>query len=172
MTNTNQNNINDNIINDNISQQYFISVFALIVVFPVVLFLSECFIFQRTLSFAVFAKWFIFSAAGLRLFVAGLKQAINPSFTARQIFHIESTDSYPILRELGFANICLGLLGISSLFKPEWRLASAFASGLYYGIAGFQHLLRKPVSKNEYFALWTDLLVFIVLLICFVFIPA
>jgi len=172
MTNTNQNNINDNIINDNISQQYFISVLVLIVVLPVVLSLSECFIFHTALSFSVFAKWFIFSAAGLRLFVAGIKQAINPSFTARQIFHIESTDSYPILRELGFANICLGLLGISSLFKPEWRLASAFASGLYYGIAGFQHLLKKPVSKNECFALWTDLLVFIVLLICFVFIPA
>jgi hypothetical protein len=167
MTNTNQNNINDNI-----SQQYFISVLVLIVVLPVVLSLSECFIFHTALSFSVFAKWFIFSAAGLRLFVAGIKQAINPSFTARQIFHIESTDSYPILRELGFANICLGLLGISSLFKPEWRLASAFASGLYYGIAGFQHLLKKPVSKNECFALWTDLLVFIVLLICFVFIPA
>jgi len=157
---------------NNISQQYFISVLLLVVVLPVVLFLSEYFIFHSALSFAVFAKWFIFSAAGLRLFVAGLKQAINPSFTARQIFHIESTDSYPILRELGFANICLGLLGISSLFKPEWRLASAFASGLYYGIAGFQHLLRKPVSKNEYFALWTDLLIFIVLLICFVLIPA
>ena len=167
MTNTNQNNINDNI-----NQQYFISVLVLIVALPVVLSLSECFIFHLALSFAVFAKWFIFSAAGLRLFVAGIKQAINPSFTARQIFHIESTDSYPILRELGFANICLGLLGISSLFKPEWRLASAFASGLYYGIAGFQHLLKKPVSKNECFALWTDLLVFIVLLICFVFIPA
>jgi len=167
MTNTNQNNINDNI-----SQQYFISVLVLIVVLPVVLSLSECFIFHTALSFSVFAKWFIFSAAGLRLFVAGIKQAINPSFTARQIFHIESTDSYPILRELGFANICLGLLGISSLFKPEWRLASAFASGLYYGIAGFQHLLKKPVSKNECFALWTDLLVFIVLLICFVFILA
>ena len=167
MTNTNQNNINDNI-----NQQYFISVLVLIVVLPVVLSLSECFIFRTALRFAVFAKWFIFSAAGLRLFAAGLKQAINPSFTARQIFHIESTDSYPILRELGFANICLGLLGIISLFKPEWRLASAFASGLYYGIAGLQHLLKKPVSKNECFALWTDLLVFIVLLICFVFIPA
>ncbi|MBN8788397.1 MAG: hypothetical protein J0I84_15000 [Terrimonas sp.] len=95
------------------------------------------------MTFELFCKWFIFSAVGLRLFLAGIKQVKNPEFTAKQIFHVESADCFPILRELGFANICFGLVGIVSLFRPDWRIVSAFASGLYYGIAGIQHELKK-----------------------------
>jgi len=83
------------------------------------------------MTFELFGKWFIFSAVGLRLFLAGIKQVKNPEFTANQIFHIDSPESYPILRELGFANICFGLVAIVSLFKPDWRIVSAFASGIY-----------------------------------------
>lgn len=98
-------------------------------------------------------------------FLAGIKQATNPAFTAREIFHIDSPDSLPIVRELGFANLCFGLVGIVSLFMPQWRVVSAFGSGLYYGIAGLQHLLKKPAGINELFALVTDILIFIFLLV-------
>jgi len=163
MTNTNQNNSNNEI-----NKKYLISVSILTFVIPIVAFAIERNISQTYETFELLGKWFIFSAVGLRLFFAGIKQAADPTFTAKQIFHIDVTDSYPILRELGFANICFGLVGIVSLFKPDWRIVSAFASGLYYGIAGLQHLIKKPVSKNEQFALWTDLLIFILLLIYFV----
>jgi hypothetical protein len=123
---------------------------------------------QPPLSFGLFGKWFIFSAVGVRLFIAGVKQTTDPAFTAKEIFHLQNPESYPIVRELGFANLCFGLIGIMSLFFPQWRVVSAFGSGLYYGIAGLQHFLKKPVGVNEKFAMVTDLLIFLVLLVYFV----
>jgi len=146
---------------------YIIAVSVLTFILPIIGFYSEHITNDSPLSFNLFGKWFIFSAVGLRLFLAGLKQIKNPEFTAKQIFHIDSTESYPILRELGFANLCFGLVGIISIFKPEWRIVSAFASGVYYGIAGVQHLFQKSSGINEKFALWTDLFIFFLLLTFF-----
>jgi len=119
-------------------------------------------------SFALAGKWFIFSAVGLRLFAAGIKQVKDPAFTAKQIFHIEAAEALPVVRELGFANLCFGLVGILTLWLPQWRIVSAFASGIYYGIAGLQHLVKKPAGANEAFALITDIIIFAVLLVYFV----
>jgi hypothetical protein len=99
-----------------------------------------------------------FSAVGLRLFIAGIQQFLRPSFTAKEIFHITSPKSLPIVRELGFANICFGLLGIMSFFKPEWRIVSAFASSVYYALAALQHIIKTPAGGNELFALITDVI--------------
>lgn len=160
-------------LNDNSKQganmQYLIVVFVLTVLLPAICTIAQILINKGTIfSFALFGKWFIFSAVGLRLFLAGIKQATNPAFTAKEIFHIDSADSLPIIRELGFANLCFGLVGIVSLFMPQWRVVSAFGSGLYYGVAGLQHLLKKPVGINELFALVSDILIFILLLVYFV----
>jgi len=122
----------------------------------------------KAFSFDLLGKWFIFSAVGLRLLLAGIKQTTNPAFTAKTIFQIEQKDVLPIVRELGFANICFGLIGIVSLFLPGWRIVSAFGSGLYYGIAGLQHIIKRPAGANEKFALITDILIFIILLVFFV----
>ena len=94
---------------------YIISVSVLTFVIPVIGYITENLAKGTGLTFEPFGKWFIFSAVGLRLFLAGIKQVKDPGFTAKQIFHIESPESYPILRELGFANICFGLVGIVSL---------------------------------------------------------
>jgi hypothetical protein len=151
------------------NMQYIVVVSVLTFVFPVVCTIGQILISKdTTFSFALFGRWFIFSAVGLRLFLAGIKQTTNPLFTAKEIFHINSSDSLPIVRELGFANLCFGLIGIVSLFMPQWRIVSAFGSGLYYGIAGLQHLLKKPAGINEMFALVTDILIFISLVIYFV----
>jgi hypothetical protein len=155
-------------INDKPNKFYIISVTVLTFVIPTIGFLTEHFTAYTVLTFELFSKWFIFSAVGLRLFLAGIKQVKNPAFTAKEIFHLDSAESFPILRELGFANICFGLVGIVSLFKPEWRIVSAFASGLYYGIAGVQHGLKKTSGINEKFALVTDILIFAVLLVYFI----
>jgi hypothetical protein len=160
-------NINNN-KTDAVSYQYMISVGVLAIVLPVTGFISEHLLLAIDLSFSLFGKWFIFSAVGLRLFLAGIKQTTSPAFTAKEIFHMQTTESYPVVRELGFANICFGLVGIVSLFVPEWRIVSAFASGLFYGIAGLQHLINKPVSKNEQLAMWTDLLFSAFLVVYFV----
>lgn len=154
-------------MDDKPNRFYLVSVTALTFVLPAIGFLAEHCLTGRVLDLDLFGKWFIFSAVGLRLFLAGIKQVKNPEFTMKQIFHLDSRESIPILRELGFANICFGLVAIVSFFKPEWRIVSAFASGLYYGIAGVQHGLQKTSGINEKFALWTDLIIFIFLLIYF-----
>ncbi len=135
---------------------------------PIIGFVIEHSVSDKALAFELFGKWFIFSAVGLRLLLAGFKQVRQPAFTLKQIFHIDSPESFPILRELGFANICFGLVGAISLFMPEWRVVIAFASGLYYGMAGVQHGLKKPSGINDNFALWTDLIIFALLLIYFI----
>ena len=145
------------------NKQYLIVVSVLTFALPATGFIIEHLVNDTGLTFTLFGKWFIFSAVGLRLFLAGIRQSTKPAFTAQEIFHIYSPDVLPIVRELGFSNLCFGLLGIISLFKPEWRMASAFASGLYYGLAALLHIIKKPVGTNEQFALWTDLLIFAVL---------
>lgn len=148
---------------------YFIGISAITFLLPVIGSFAEVLIHRPEIfSLALFGKWFIFSAVGVRLFIAGIKQTINPEFTAKEIFQLSGAESFPIIRELGFSNLCFGLLGIISLLQPEWRIASAFASGLYYGLAGIQHLLKKPTGSNEIFALVTDFLIFIFLAIYFI----
>jgi hypothetical protein len=147
-----------------INRTYFLVVVVLTFIFPFIGFIAEHFGKYTEFTFQLFGKWFILSAVGLRLLLAGIRQSVNPAFTARQIFDITSSECYPIIRELGFANLCFGLVGVISLFKPEWRIVSAFASGLYFGIAGIQHIIKKPVGPNEQLALWTDLVIFAVLM--------
>ena len=152
-----------------INKRYIIVVSVLTFVLPIICSVGQILINKDTaLSFELIGKWFIFSAVGLRLFIAGIKQTTDPAFTAKDIFHIDNPDSFPIVRELGFANLCFGLIGIASLFLPQWRIVSAFGSGLYYGIAGLQHLLKKPAGANERFALVTDIIIFLLLLAYFV----
>jgi hypothetical protein len=96
---------------------YIISVSVLTFALPVICTVAQILLNTATnLSFELFGKWFIFSAVGLRLLTAGIKQTSDPAFTAKEIFHINNTEALPIVRELGFANICFGLIGIVSLF--------------------------------------------------------
>ncbi|HEX7757667.1 MAG TPA: DUF6790 family protein [Niabella sp.] len=155
--------------NPGINKRYITVVSVLTFLLPLICSVAEMLVDkQSSVSFGLFGKWFIFSAVGVRLFIAGVKQTTDPAFTAKEIFHLQNPESYPIVRELGFANLCFGLIGIMSLFFPQWRVVSAFGSGLYYGIAGLQHFLKKPVGVNEKFAMVTDLLIFLVLLVYFV----
>ena len=97
---------------------------------------------------------------GVRLFTAGLKQALQPAFTAKTIFEIQDESSHVVVRELGLANMSMGLGAIVSAFAPSWRPAAASVGGLYFGLAGLMHVGRRPKSGNELTALVSDLLVF------------
>ena len=141
-----------------INKPYFIVVSALTFVLPLI---SAA--IAQDLSAPGLGKWFIFYAVGCRLFLAGIRQVTKPAFTAKEIFHINDPQSYPVVRELGFANLCFGIIGIVSLFVPFWRIVSAIASGLYYGLAGLQHGLKGSASINERFALVTDVFIFLAL---------
>jgi hypothetical protein len=148
-----------------LSKPYLVAVVSLTVILPVVSALAESIMRGGGFGSAGrLGEWFIFWAVGVRLFSAGIRQIVNPAFTARDIFHIEGNASHPIVRELGFANICFGAIGIISLFLPQWRIVSAFGSGLYYGIAGFNHMIKKPASPNEAAALISDIFISLALL--------
>ncbi len=112
--------------------------------------------------------WFVFWALGVRQLLAGLRQATNPAFTASEIFCIPSRDGDVIVRELGFANTCMGLAACLSLWLPSWRMCAAFASGSYFGVAGVMHALKGSASANERLALASDLFIFLVTLAWFV----
>jgi hypothetical protein len=146
-----------------VNKGYIIGVSILTFVMPVVSAAGEFLAGDMSGIVASLGKWFIFYAVGIRLTLAGIRQIRRPGFTAREIFHIESGEVYPIVRELGFANLCAGLVAIIALFCPSWRIVSAFGSGLYYGIAGIYHLVRRPSGTNEQFAMVTDLLICLLL---------
>jgi hypothetical protein len=108
-------------------------------------------------------KWFTFWAVGVRLFLAGVMQALRPEFTARSIFDIKDESALAVVREIGFGNLAMGTLGLASLAKPGWIVPAAVAGGLYYGLAGIGHVFRKTRNLKEQIALVSDLAIFALL---------
>jgi hypothetical protein len=142
---------------------YLVSILLFMVLLPIL-----CIIIQWSGQTAppgwlLIGKWFVFWPIGVRLFIAGLRQATKPAFTAREIFHLNSDDSFPIIKELGFANMSMGGIAILSLFFPSWRIPAAAAGGLYFGLAGFLHLFKKRDSTNETIAMISDLYIFLLM---------
>ncbi len=144
---------------------YILTVVLLMFVFPIVSIFAEMFFFKSSVgTIFLIGKWFVFWGVGIRLFSAGLRQSLDPKFTAEQIFEIKSTEPLVIVQELGFANLSMGLLGIVTMLNHNWILPSAVAGGLFYGLAGAKHLTRKGRNLIENVATFSDLLMFIILL--------
>jgi hypothetical protein len=146
-----------------LNRPYLFSILALMLLLPLATICADFFSHTYADLWSLIGKWFVFWAVGVRLFAAGLRQTTKPEFTAEVIFHIEDKKSYAIVRELGFANLSFGTIAIISLFDLHWRIAAASAGGLYLGIAGLYHLVRKPSDPNELIALISDLYAFVVL---------
>ena len=113
----------------------------------------------------LFAKWFVFSTIGIRLFSAGLRQIFNPQFTVEKIFNLTSKENQILVRELGFASCCVGLLGVLSIFSNQFLISAAITGGLYLGLAGVYHLIKKPVTINEKIAMISDLIIFLIMIL-------
>ncbi len=136
---------------------YFLSVLLLMLVLPVLSICAEHFLRTSTSLVILCGKWFVFWAAGVRLFLAGLKQFFQPRFTAEKIFGISGNDALPFVRELGVANFAAGTVGILSLLKPSFVLPTAIASAIFYGVAGVRHATDKHRNPNQNLAMITDL---------------
>lgn len=108
-------------------------------------------------------RWFVFWGVGVRLTLAGFRQVVQPAFTAKQIFHMTGDEATPVVRELGFANLATGIVGLLSLGFPSFTLPVAIASAIFYGAAGILHLREKDRSFNEQLAMVSDLFIFVVL---------
>ena len=147
------------------SHSYLLLNISLIFILPLLSIVGEFINDKVPITWELAAKWFIFWTIGIRLFVAGVKQASNPEFTATKLFNLKTRESYVVIRELGFANISLGMMGVLSVINDSWRLIAAITGGLYLGFAGLQHCLKKADSKNEMIAMIYDLLVFVIILL-------
>ena len=108
-------------------------------------------------------KWFVFWSVGVRLILAGLRQTTNPAFTAETILGVRDKSALPIVRELGFGNLSIGLIGALALIDNEWIVPAAIAGGLFYGLAGINHLMRTNRNTLENIAMVSDLFIFVVL---------
>ncbi len=118
---------------------------------------------QATGSYLV-AKWFVFWAVGIRLLLSGLRQIVQPRYTAETILGIKNEESHVVVRELGFANAAIAVVGIGSIIIPAWVTAGALAGGIFYGLAGVNHALRPHRNRLEVMAMISDLFVAVVLL--------
>jgi hypothetical protein len=143
---------------------YFVTVILLLFVFPLASVTVEAARSPHTVSLIILTgRWFAFWAVGVRLFIAGARQVIQPQFTAQEIFHIQERESFAIVREVGFANLSMGLLGICSVFRAGWIVPAALVGGLYYGLAGIGHVFQPERNAKEYMAMISDFFAFLVL---------
>ena len=149
---------------------YIFIVLMLMFVLPIVSILVELFAFHSTLAILLLVgKWFVFWAIGVRLFTAGVRQAINPQFTAEKILGIKGSQQFIIVQELGFANIAMGTLGIITILNGDWVLPAAIVGLLFLGLAGIRHAFTKERNFSENTAMLSNLIVAGILLIYIIY---
>jgi hypothetical protein len=144
---------------------YFAIVVALMLVLPLtsieIQVLSEG---PGVLTAALAAKWFVFWMVGVRLLLAGLRQIVQPRYTAEQILGVKDPDATLIVRELGIANTAIGSVGAASLFFRDWEFPIALAGTIFYALAGINHLTDKHRNRLQSFAMISDLFAAAILL--------
>jgi hypothetical protein len=113
----------------------------------------------------VFGMWWAFWGVGTRLLVAGISQLANPSRTAKGILGIEDKGADLAVHELAFANLSFGVIGCLTSLIPGWGIVGALPGALYLGFAGFRHIAERGKNTEENVATWTDLLVFVVVVV-------
>lgn len=107
--------------------------------------------------------WFVFWSVGVRLIIGGLRQFFQPRFTATQIFHMRGDEVLPVIREMGIANLAIGVVAVMSLWRPTFRLPMVIVGAIFYGGAGVRHASVKSKGRNEMVAMAGDLFVAAVL---------
>jgi hypothetical protein len=143
------------------ARAYLVMVIVLLFLLPVGCVLVEAIMHGQPFSLVASAgKWLVFWGVGVRLFLAGVRQVGQPAYTATKIFEIEDPRANAIVRELGFANLSMGAIGLASLANPAWLIPSAVVGAIYYGLAGAGHVGRPEKNGIEQTALVSDLLIF------------
>ena len=143
---------------------YYLTVVLLMFVLPIGSALIELFAFPNPAALIpVLGKWFVFWAVGARLFLAGLRQGIQPRFTAETILGIKGDAPLHVVQELGFANISIGVIGLISILNGAWVMPAAIAGCLFYGFAGGRHVVQRNRNALENTAMVSDLFIFVVL---------
>ena len=113
----------------------------------------------------VVGTWFVFWAVGVRLLTAGVRQVVKPGLTSEGILGIPGREAWLLVRELGFANIAIGTIGILSLWNAGWRPAAALAGGLFLVAAGVLHAVKSHRDTEENVAMVSDLVIGLLMLV-------
>ncbi|OCJ17944.1 hypothetical protein A6U87_03210 [Rhizobium sp. AC44/96] len=135
---------------------YLAILLLLMLVLPVISIIAEATTANGDLVFLI-GKWFVFWAVGLRLLLAGVRQVTKPSFTAETIFGVTDTKAFPLVQEIGFGNLSIGLLAMASILVREWITPAALVGCLFFGLAGVKHLLNPQRSRTENIPMISDL---------------
>jgi len=146
---------------------YYLIVAALMFALPLLSIAVELTVSNVTdisIGAAIVCKWFAFWSVGWRLLLAGIKQIVHPQYTAHTILGLKNGESLILVRELGFANVALGLLGVLSFLMPSWRLGAALVGGVFYALAGGNHALQIHRNRHENVAMLSDIFAAVVLL--------
>ena len=144
---------------------YLATILLLMLIFPSLAVGLDLWAHPGASLMLLIGKWFTFFAVGLRLFAAGIRQNLQPAFTASAIFKIEDPKAFGLVREIGFGNLAMGAAGLLSVAFPGWLSAAAFTGGLYYGLAAVGHVLKPDRGAKEQIALVSDVLIFVLLLV-------
>jgi hypothetical protein len=142
---------------------YAVTIVLLLLVLPASSLGIDLYLHPHQAVLDLAGRWWTFWGVGIRLFLAGVRQVVQPAYTAEAIFGLEDPGALPIVREVGFGNLAFGTLGILSLLRVEWLVPAAIAGGIYYGLAGVGHIPRKNKNSKEWTALVSDLGVFLIL---------
>ncbi|CAN5355590.1 hypothetical protein BH10ACT7_BH10ACT7_23740 [soil metagenome] len=142
---------------------YYLMVIGLMVVAPLVSIGIELAVSGPANVLEVVGKWFLFWGVGVRLLIAGISQSIRPEFTAQNILGEKSSSANQIVRELGFANIGFGVVGLVAPWVAGWAVPGAIAPAIFLGVAGILHIIKRGKNSKEWVATTTDLLVAVVL---------
>jgi hypothetical protein len=143
---------------------YVIIVAGLMFIFPLASIAIDASAGHAPLGLMLIGKWCVFWAVGLRLLLAGVRQILQPRYTAETILGIKGDDALLLVRELGFGNLSIGVVGTLSLFFPGWVMPAALVGGIFYGLAGINHVLQKHRNTKENIAMASDLFAAVVLL--------
>ena len=145
---------------------YIATVIGLMLIFPTASVLFELVLEHHgVLNGYVVGKWFVFWAVGVRLLIAGIRQIVQPRYTAETILGIKDPDAMLVVRELGFANTAIGSAGLGSVFLPGWILPVAIIGAVFYGLAGINHITHGRRNTLQNVAMTSDLFAAAVLII-------
>ena len=148
---------------------YFIVVIGQTVVLPVVSGIIELAVVGGD-PVLVFGKWWVFWGVGTRLLSAGVVQVSGRGATGAILgAAAPGVQEVQLARELGTANIGMGLAGLLALV-PGWVLPAGLAGGIFLLLAGILHVTKKGKNAQENLATWTDLVVGVVVVIVAVYI--
>jgi hypothetical protein len=132
---------------------YLFVVVALMFVLPIGSVVADIVLQGTPLSLALVGKWFVFWSVGVRLLSAGIKQVLQPDYTARVVFGFKGGEALLVIRELGFANVAIGSVGVATLFFPAWMPAAALVGAVFFGLTGVNHVLQAHRGRVESIAM-------------------